>query len=411
MKRFINMLLCLASIMGATAQDRFYINDFSINPGETKMVEIMLDNPTAFTALQAEIYLPNGLTIEEEDGEYLFDLTDRKARNHTISSTTLSNGAIRILIASQTLKEFSGTSGALVTFNIIADESFSGQKMIELKNVLASEANMTEHALPNTSCVVTVEGYEPPAPTEDRFYINDFSINPGETKMVEIMLDNPTAFTALQAEIYLPNGLTIEEEDGEYLFDLTDRKARDHTISSTTLSNGAIRILIASQTLKVFSGTSGALVTFNVIADESFSGSGVIEIKNVLASEANMTEHQLPNTTCNVTGQGGQPPVGADFTLDPIMAKMRPNTTLQINAIGANNLTWTSSDNTVATVDSNGLVTALKSGLAAITATAANGSSQWCAIFVYLRGDVDEDGGQSIADVTFLIDLLLTGEY
>ena len=116
----------MVAALSATANDTFYINDFNINPGETKEVEIMLDNETVFTALQADIYLPEGLTIEQEDGDYLFDLTDRKGRNHTISSTLLSSGAIRILIASQTLKTFSGNSGALVVFNIIAVNSFSG---------------------------------------------------------------------------------------------------------------------------------------------------------------------------------------------------------------------------------------------------------------------------------------------
>ena len=151
MKRIISIVLCVTALLGATAQDRFYINDFNIEAGETKQVEIMLDNAITYTALQADIILPEGLSIEQEDGEYIFDLTDRKARNHTISSTTLSNGAIRILIASQTLKVFSGNSGALVTFNIIASEAFSGYGVIEINNILASETDLTEHPLPDAS--------------------------------------------------------------------------------------------------------------------------------------------------------------------------------------------------------------------------------------------------------------------
>ena len=383
--------------------DRLYIADFAINAGETKQVEIMLDNTVAYTALQADIYLPEGLTIEQEDGEYLFDLTDRKARNHTISSSDLASGAVRILIASQTLKEISGNSGALVTFNIIADASFSGTKAIELKSVVATEADRTEHRLPDTQCTVTNQGgEEPPVVGDDRLYIADFAINAGETKQVEIMLDNTVAYTALQADIYLPEGLTIEQEDGEYLFDLTDRKGRNHTLSSANLASGAVRILIVSQTLKEISGNSGAVVTFNVIADASFSGTKAIELKGVVATEADRTEHLLPDTQCTVTAQG--------VMLSTTMARLQLQHTLQLSNKTGTQVSWTSSDPTVATVDENGMVTALKNGMVAITATDAQGNSAWCAIWCYLRGDVNEDDKVDVTDVNIDVNIILGKE-
>ncbi len=488
-------------IFGTAAQDRLYINDFSIEAGETKLVEIQLDNTVAYTALQADIYLPEGLSIEQEDDEYLFDLTDRKARNHTISSSDLASGAIRILIASQTLKTFSGNSGALVTFNIIADASYSGAKVIELKNVVATEPDQTEHQLPNTTCTVSGPGgEEPPVVGDDRLYINDFSIEAGETKLVEIQLDNTVAYTALQADIYLPEGLSIEQEDDEYLFDLTDRKARNHTISSSDLASGAIRILIASQTLKTFSGNSGALVTFNIIADASYSGAKVIELKNVVATEPDQTEHQLPNTTCTVTGPGGPSTVLAtSISLNQATAEVAEGETLQLTATvlpqdatdrtvtwtssntavatvdanglviavaagtatitattndgtnltatcavtvpqpvvvpealelsekafrlkltqthqvtvlteGITDVTWSSSDATIASVDANGVVTAHKNGIAIITATAANGASMWCSVYSYLRGDVDESNSVDVGDVNRVVNIMLGKE-
>ena len=413
MKKYIFTLLCMLACVGAAAQDRLYINDFSIDAGETKTVEIQLDNATTFTALQADIYLPDGLSIEQEDGEYLFDLTDRKARNHTISSTLLSSGAVRILIASQTVKEISGNSGALVTFNIIADASLSGTKTIELRNVVATTPQGIEHQLPATTCTVTGPGggEEPPVTGDDRLYINDFSIAAGETKAVEIQLDNATTFTALQADIYLPDGLSIEQEDGEYLFELTDRKARNHTISSTLLSSGAVRILIASQTVKEISGNSGALVTFNIIADASLSGTKTIELRNVVATTPQGIEHQLPATTCTVTASGGSvtppDPQPEGVALNTTMARLQLGETLQlVNTTGAA-VTWTSSNPAAVTVDANGLVTALANGMAAITATDAQGRSQWCAVWSYLRGDLNEDGTVDVSDVNIDINIIL----
>lgn len=167
MKKFLLMTLCVLAAMSASAVDTFYINNFTINPGETKLVEINLDNDSVYTALQADIFLPEGLTIEQEDGDYLFDLTDRKGRDHTIASTMLSSGAIRILIASQTLKTFKNNNGALVTFNIIADNTFSGSKTIEMKNIIATDDARVKHYMPNQVTTVTQEGYTPPTPTGD----------------------------------------------------------------------------------------------------------------------------------------------------------------------------------------------------------------------------------------------------
>ena len=412
----------MVASLSAAAVDTFYINDFTINPGETKLIEINLDNDSVYTALQADIYLPEGLTIEQEDGDYLFDLTDRKGRDHTIANTMLSSGAIRILIASQTLKTFKNNSGALVTFNIIADNSFSGSKTIEMKNIIATDDARVKHYMPNQATTVTQEGYTPPTPTgeADCFYINDFSINPGETKLIEINLDNDSVYTALQADIYLPEGLTIEQEDGDYLFELTDRKGRDHTIASTMLSNGAIRILIASQTLKTFKNNSGALVTFNIIADNSFSGPKTIQMRNIIATDDARVKHYFPNTTCTVNSGGSTGPVNVTSLVTtscdiPKGVKVKFN--VGVNPSNAENktLAWTSSNENIATVDANGLIETLEMGTVTITATTTDGSNIAINYVINVTEaqqsgnslDVNGDGYVTSADITMIYNFLL----
>ena len=249
---------------------------------------------------------------------------------------------------------------------------------------------------------------------QDRFYIEDFTINPGETQEVAIMLDNITVFSAIQADIYLPEGLSIEKEDGEYIFDLTERKARNHTASSALLSSGAIRLLIASQTSRTFSGNSGALVTFQLTASSDFVGPKTIVMNNIIASEADMTQHDLPSETCIVSTPGGEVITPTQsLELNCKMAKLIPDAKLQliVTTSEVGTITWTSEDESVATVDQNGLVTAVNPGMVAINATTVNGASAWCAIWCYLRGDVDEDGETNISDVTSLIDYLLSNKW
>ena len=139
------------------------------------------------------------------------------------------------------------------------------------------------------------------AAATDRLYIEDFSISAGETRTVSIMLDNETEYTAFQTDLYLPAGLTVEQEDGDYIFDLTNRKGRDHNIASQVQADGAIRIMSYSPTIKTYSGNSGALVTFNVTATGEFGGSATIELKNTLFTTKNGVEVSLNDETSNVT--------------------------------------------------------------------------------------------------------------
>ena len=135
----------------------------------------------------------------------------------------------------------------------------------------------------------------------DRFYIEDFTINPGETLTVCILLDNETAYTAFQCNLYLPDGLSVEQEDGDYIFDLTNRKGRDHMITSQFQADGSIRVISYSPSIKAYSGNSGALVTFNVVASSSFKGPASILLKNTLFITVAGIEVPFADETCTVT--------------------------------------------------------------------------------------------------------------
>ena len=77
---------------------------------------------------------------------------------------------------------------------------------------------------------------------------------------------------------------------------------------------------------------------------------------------------------------------------------------------------WSSNNPSVATVDSNGLVTTHSVGTATITAMTTDGSnlSTTCTVTllpVGIKGDVNGDSNISISDVTKLIDYLLSGHW
>ena len=68
MKRIFFALALALTVMSMSARDRLFINDFSISPGESKTISVMLANDTTYCALQTDIILPAGLTIDLDDG-------------------------------------------------------------------------------------------------------------------------------------------------------------------------------------------------------------------------------------------------------------------------------------------------------------------------------------------------------
>lgn len=155
MKRTILIIIAIVVTISATATDRFYIEDFSIAAGETHMVSILLDNEESYTAFQTDLYLPEGLTVEQEDGEYIFDLTSRKARDHSISTQTQADGSIRLMSYSLLINAYSGNSGALVTFNIMASDDFNGSATITLRGTLFITTAGAEVTFADEECLVT----------------------------------------------------------------------------------------------------------------------------------------------------------------------------------------------------------------------------------------------------------------
>jgi len=184
MKRTIILSLAVVAMLCAAATDRFYIENFTIAPGETRTVSIMLDNEVAYTAFQTDIYMPAGLTIEMEDSDYIFDLTDRKSRDHIIASQLQPNGPVRVISYSPSIKAFSGNSGALVTFSVTSASDFTGPVSIALCNSLFTTTAGVETPFGNEICIVTAQAVSEKGDIDGDGYVNISDV----TTLIDYML-------------------------------------------------------------------------------------------------------------------------------------------------------------------------------------------------------------------------------
>ena len=143
------------------------------------------------------------------------------------------------------------------------------------------------------------------ADSSNSLFIEDFTIVEGETKQIAIMLNNNVAFSAFQADIYLPEGLEIVEAT------LSDRKA-DHTLASAMRNNGSVRLLSYSLGVNAFAGSEGELVYLTVKATDNFVGDFQIEIDNIKFATVDFAEYYLEPTVANVAGYTGVESVEGD---------------------------------------------------------------------------------------------------
>lgn len=187
----------------ASGNDRFYIEDFTISPGETLTVSILLENEAAYTAFQTDIYFPEGLTVEQEDEEYIFDLTARKSRDHNIATQLQKDGSIRLISYSPKINAYKGNSGPLVTFILTAADDFAGPASIQLKKSLFTTVEGNEVAMDNETCTVTT-----PAMMIMGDVDGDGSITIADVvALIDMLLENCTNIADYPAADYDGDGL------------------------------------------------------------------------------------------------------------------------------------------------------------------------------------------------------------
>lgn len=189
--------------MCAAATQRFYIEDFAIRAGETATVAILLDNEMEYTAFQADMYMPEGLTVV--DGTLA--LTSRKTNSHNLSAVPQLDGALRLMSYSLQVLPFKGNSGALVTFDVAASDDFLGGD-IELRGILFTTVMGVEVPFVNEVCTVAL------APAIFRGDVNvDGAITIADvTDLVDYILgSNVSPFSWDNADVDADDRITIAD--------------------------------------------------------------------------------------------------------------------------------------------------------------------------------------------------------
>ena len=128
-KIFFAAALCMLTAISAMAQDKLFIDNFSIEAGKTAKVSVNLTNPeNVFTAVQFDLTLPEGLDIALNKKQKL-DIVlnngdDGRLDDQTCSASKASNGAYRFVVSSMTSAEIFDKEGEILSITLQASDTF-----------------------------------------------------------------------------------------------------------------------------------------------------------------------------------------------------------------------------------------------------------------------------------------------
>lgn len=128
-KIILSAVLTLLTMTVAMAEtnDRLYMNDFQVTPGENMKVDIILDNPSSkFIAFEFSLTLPDGLRIAlNKKGKPDASLDEDRNEDHTMTTKDNGNGHYKFVCYSMGNSEFNGTEGALIHLTLEADAAMT----------------------------------------------------------------------------------------------------------------------------------------------------------------------------------------------------------------------------------------------------------------------------------------------
>lgn len=288
-RTLVALILTIGAVSAASAADRLFIDAVYVEPGQTRVIAFNLDNEAPCYGFQTDITLPEGLKVVEENGSPLVDLTSRTDESFTVVSNILSPVSIRTGVFSTAHTAFTGHSGAVMTVSVTAEDNFAGGALTISNVHLVGDG---DRDIPVADFSENIRNHP-----DNALYLPDFTISAGETKRVSLILDNESPFTALQTDIYMPEGLEIVEDS----FTMCPRAA-DHTISSRSFSDGRTRVICHSASNELFTGSDGAIMDFDIHADKELAdGTYRISLRDKVCSTASGGEYTLADSSTEVT--------------------------------------------------------------------------------------------------------------
>ena len=297
------MVLAISGTISVLAGNRLVLNDggpIAIKPGETKEITVNLVNDEVIYAMQFDMDFTSP-QVEIVPGS--FKINEERIDRECFIATMIQqpDAKWRIALLTKDFTPIAGTEGALGTFQIRAKSTFSAADDAQIGFSTCSGGNRQ-----GKKVLIDCPTYQAITPMVGSLCTGEqaFSIKPGGTHKVDVVLKNDIYFCGLQADITLPEGLHIEKKsNGKMNFQYSERLSSNFAISSGE-KNGIVRVALSSlpiDKIQPYKDGDGVIFSFNVVADPDFATdeNSAIVFSNVLAANET-TEYSLDITDAHI---------------------------------------------------------------------------------------------------------------
>ena len=280
---------------GRVYAEEITASSVSIDAGGTAALEIGLNNTgTNYAALQLNLYLPDGMGIAKDGGDYLITKSSRLTSNHQISAEYDNDTqSYTIIIMSLTNTVFSGTDGALFTVTLQANKSLDGNYEGSVKGIILTDRDNESVEPSDLNFSITVQGL--PTVTADnksRVYGDD---NPEFTYKITggTISETPTLTTTA----------TETSVVGEYPITVSTSNNYNAVNGTLTVTQAPLTISGGTYTIKQGETLPTLAPVFSEFKNNETSE--VLTSQPTLAYEAEVTSASAPGTY-NIIVTGGE---------------------------------------------------------------------------------------------------------
>ena len=361
------MLLALGCVAAVAGSNKLYLragadgtpNEFSIVPGQTKTIQVVLENEDPVSYLEFRLVQLND-KLEYEDGTVSKVLERITSSSHKLVATKMQSDTkswyqFGVLSTSATMagSSIKGNSGAIIEFQIQASDDYvpnTDKPDFRLENVMGCDATILEaKALPMEESDVYV------AADVAKFSADDEQIpaRPLSNISLGVSLDNTIVLNNFQCKVTLPEGVSFNNED---CVTFSDRISENVLAGLNPIQGeeNSYVLLIQSVTNDPISGNAGNLFNLNLITNETFAEEDIILSDFIVSSDYSVS-----------------------YALDDVLS------------VGLKSVSDPSGDGTWSSVD-----------ISLVTDAVLNGSED----LIY---DADGDGIVSSADITVVVSKVL----
>lgn len=395
----IFLLSWFASVSYASS---FYAEDFKIPAGGSVDLDFMLDNDQDFVGFQFDLVLPEGLDIVSSGDGVECSLSSRTDGSYSLFSNVLADGSVRIGAFSTQNTPMQGNSGKLLSVRLVSSDTFV-EGVLQIKNIRFVDKNNKDVILPDVDVDVTRERV-----LVEQIVLSQttLSLPEGETAMLSVNVLPEDASTKDVIWKSSNEDVAVVSETGE----VKAVKAGSAAITCTAVDGSgasaacwvwvtavpvsSISIVPSGLSLKV-SGTAQLVVSVlpeNASNKELMWSSSNASVATVDASGKVMALSTGEAIIIATAGDGSGVSATCVVTVGATQAEsvsitaegpttLKAGGTVQLRATVTpetatdKSVTWRSSDDKIATVNTDGLVTAVGVGMVTITCTNSAGQT------------------------------------